>query len=140
MNKKQKNSSSFTNVGLSSLMVVFLILCLTTFALLTLSTARSDYTLSEKMANHRTDYYQACSRAETILDRLDYELEYNRNELLSKEIFVVDNIPVSIDKELGVLSYFVPLENSQKLSVQIQLTDPSSADNFFEILSWQIQE
>ena len=54
MSSKNK-SNGFPNIGLSSLLIVFLILCLTTFALLALSTAKSDDTLSKKLADHRTD-------------------------------------------------------------------------------------
>ena len=138
MSKKEKTSGSFTNIGLSSLMVVFLVLCLTTFALLTLSTARSDYSLSEKMADHRTDYYAACTKAEEVLDKIDKELEENQEELLSKESFLMNDIIVIVEDDF--LSYDVPLENGQFLAVRLQVTDPSAADAFYEILSWQVQE
>lgn len=138
MNKKENTSSSFTNIGLSSLMVVFLVLCLTTFALLTLSTAKSDYSLSEKMADHRTDYYSTCSQAEKILDKIDKELEENRDELLSKESFLMNDIIVIVEDD--ILSYDVPLDNGQYLTVRIRATDPSATDTFYEILSWQVQE
>lgn len=138
MNKRENTSSSFTNIGLSSLMVVFLVLCLTTFALLTLSTAKSDYSLSEKMADHRTDYYTTCSRAEKILDKIDKELEENREELLSKESFLMNDIIVIVEDD--ILSYDVPLDNGQHLAVRLRATDPSATDAFYEILSWQVQE
>lgn len=138
MNKKENTSSSFTNIGLSSLMVVFLVLCLTTFALLTLSTAKSDYSLSEKMADHRTDYYSTCSRAEKILDKIDKKLEKNREELLSKESFLMNDIVIIVEDD--ILSYDVPLDNGQYLAVRIRATEPSAADTFYEILSWQVQE
>lgn len=138
MSKKEKTSSSFTNIGLSSLMVVFLVLCLTTFALLTLSTARSDYSLSEKMADHRTDYYAACTKAEEVLDELDKQLEQNRADFLTNETVTIKDTLVSIENE--ILSYDIPLENGQCLAVRIQVTDASAADTFYEILSWQVQE
>ena len=40
--KKEKNTDGFPNIGLSSLLIIFLIVCMTTFALLALSTAKSD--------------------------------------------------------------------------------------------------
>lgn len=50
--KKNKEQSSFVNIGSSSLLIVFVILCLATFAILSLSSAKSDYSLSERLANH----------------------------------------------------------------------------------------
>ena len=73
--KKEKNTDGFPNIGLSSLLIIFLIVCMTTFALLALSTAKSDYTLSEKFAGHRTDYYTASSKPEEILSQIDSTLE-----------------------------------------------------------------
>ena len=48
--KKDKPQSSFVNIGSSSLLIIFLILSLVTFAVLSLSGAKSDYTFSEKLA------------------------------------------------------------------------------------------
>ena len=50
-------------IGISSLLVVFIILCLVTFACLSLSTARSDYDFAKKNADHKT----ACSEAEKLI-------------------------------------------------------------------------
>ena len=61
--KKNKEQSSFVNIGSSSLLIVFVILCLATFAILSLSSAKSDYSLSERLAKHKGDYYDASSRA-----------------------------------------------------------------------------
>lgn len=140
MSKRTKNSESFTNLGLSSLMVVFLVLCLTTFALLTLSTAKNDYSLSEKMAAHRTDYYAACTKAEVILNELDSRLENECETLLTDENVVIDDISISYDSEQDILSYAIPLENGRFLSVRLRVTDPSASDTYYEIVSWQVQE
>lgn len=44
--KNDNSQSSFVNIGSSSLLIIFLILSLVTFALLSLSGARSDYSFS----------------------------------------------------------------------------------------------
>lgn len=50
-------------VGGSSLLMVFIIVCLTTFATLSLLSANADYKLSNKTAQAVTAYYDADSRA-----------------------------------------------------------------------------
>ena len=69
--KQNKQQSTFINIGSSSLLMVFLVLCLTTFAILSLSSAQSDYSFSKKFAEHKTEYYEASSRAEMILGEID---------------------------------------------------------------------
>ena len=126
MSSKNK-SNGFPNIGLSSLLIVFLILCLTTFALLALSTAKSDDTLSKKLADHRTDYYAASSQAEEILAQIDAILEQKQNQSLAGTDFSnIDNTSISINTEenLDVLSYSVPMKNDRILSVKLQITDP----------------
>ena len=79
MNHKQR-SAPFTNIGSSSLLVVFLVLCLVTFAVLSLSSARSDDAFSEKLANRKTAYYTAVNRAEGVLSCIDTALEQVPND------------------------------------------------------------
>lgn len=142
MSSKNK-SNGFPNIGLSSLLIVFLILCLTTFALLALSTAKSDNTLSEKLADHRTDYYAASSQAEEILAQIDAILEQKQNQSLAGADFSnIDNTSISINTEenLDVLSYSVPMKNGQLLSVKLQITGPEESEHYYKILEWKVSE
>lgn len=142
MSSKNK-SNGFPNIGLSSLLIVFLILCLTTFALLALSTAKSDDTLSKKLADHRTDYYAASSQAEEILAQIDAILEQKQNQSLAGTDFSnIDNTSISINTEenLDVLSYSVPMKNGQLLSVKLQITGPEESEHYYKILEWKVSE
>ena len=60
MNIKDQKSG-FVNIGTASLLVVFLTLCLVSFAMLSLSTAKSDYEFSQKLAQKTTAYYNELS-------------------------------------------------------------------------------
>ena len=142
MSSKNK-SNGFPNIGLSSFLIVFLILCLTTFALLALSTAKSDDTLSKKLADHRTDYYAASSQAEEILAQIDAILEQKQNQSLAGTDFSnIDNTSISINTEenLDVLSYSVPMKNDRILSVKLQITDPEESEHYYKILEWKVSE
>ena len=63
----EKRKLSFPTVGGSSLLVIFAVLCLTVFALLTLSTVQANGRLSDRSAQAVLDYYQADTQAERIL-------------------------------------------------------------------------
>ena len=69
--QSEKAPAPFFNIGASSLLVIFLILCLVTFAILTLTSAKSDADFAEKLAHHKMNYYAACNTAESTLDEID---------------------------------------------------------------------
>ena len=69
--QSEKAPAPFFNIGASSLLVIFLILCLVTFAILRLTSAKSDADFAEKLAHHKMNYYAACNTAESTLDKID---------------------------------------------------------------------
>ena len=69
MNKK-KARFALPTLGGSTLLVIFAVLCLLTFSLLTLSTALSNRRLSEASLSATTAYYEADCAAEEIIAAL----------------------------------------------------------------------
>ncbi|MEG0874350.1 MAG: hypothetical protein RSB05_03100 [Clostridiales bacterium] len=63
----QRKISINIGIGTTSLLAVFVILCIVAFAILTFSTAENDKALAEKTANATTEYYVAQSVAEENL-------------------------------------------------------------------------
>lgn len=68
---KEKRTFGFLNIGTASLLVVFLTLCLVSFAMLSLSSAKSDYEFSKKLAQKTTAYYEEKSAAIESLESGD---------------------------------------------------------------------
>lgn len=162
--KRNKQQSTFVNIGSSSLLIVFLVLCLTTFAILSLSSAQSDYSFSKRSAEHKTEYYEASSRAEMILGEIDQILaetaeqvnaaqknagqENADSELASFELAAaarldgkeIDNIPLSCTgtEEETVISYQVPSGAKQALNVSLLITNDSEHENYYKIQAWQL--
>ncbi len=160
--KKNKEQSSFVNIGSSSLLIVFVILCLATFAILSLSSAKSDYSLSERLAKHKGDYYDASSRAEVILNEIDVTLANtakaaqeshitgSSEDFLASPYFAavikaldgiqIEDISISCkksDKNLTI-SYQVPLEKEQLLDIELIVTDFTAHETYYEIQKWQV--
>ena len=67
MSTNKKSSGSIPTVGGSSLLVIFAVLCLTVFALLSMSTVKGDTNLSKKSVKAIEEYYTADSLAEEVL-------------------------------------------------------------------------
>lgn len=69
--ERRKRLPGFVNIGTSLLLAAFLVLTLVVLALLTISSAKSDYDCSQRLARQRSDYYAACSRAEELMAEAD---------------------------------------------------------------------
>jgi len=113
---KQKDRVILPAVGGSSLLVIFAVLCLTVFALLSLGTVQADTRLSDASAEAVQAYYAADSAAEAILARL-------RN-----------GEPVEgVEVDGSWYSYSCPINDNQSLFVTVQITETE-----YTILQWQM--
>ena len=117
--KKQERFSP-PAVGGTSLLVVFAVLCLTVFALLSLTTVQADVRLADASAQAVEDYYAADCRAQEILARV-------RNGETPEG--------VELEEENGITSvrYACPISDGQELQVEARV----SWDGSYSILRWQ---
>ena len=102
-------------VGGSSLLVILAVLCLTVFALLSLSTVRADWRLAEASAAAVQAYYEADCQAEEILAQLRSGQR-----------------PEGVSGEMGEYQYACPISDTQSLQVRVRLEE-----NEWKILQWQ---
>ncbi len=91
----KKKTPSIFNVGISSILIIFILLSLVSFATLALMTARSDYMLSKKYADRVQVYYEAQNKAIQKWNELN-----------------------DAPREAEV-SYQIPINDSQQLSVTL---------------------
>lgn len=129
---KQKRQTPFVNIGSSLLLVVFLLLCLVTFAALAFSSARSDESFSQRIADRKTEYYEAANRAEELLHQIDGILDAAAEIPDFSEVDSLD-ADVSYDPETEQISYRVPINEKQALDVVLAL----DAKRDFQIEKWQ---
>lgn len=112
---KQDRSFTPPAVGGASLLVVFAVLCLTVFALLSLTTIRADERLSEASAKAVSDYYAA-----------DFEAERVFAELRAGEW------PDCVSIDGNIYSYECPISETQSIFVELE-----RSGNGFTVLRWQ---
>lgn len=110
-----KRRSSPLMVGASSLLVIFSVLCLTVFALLSVSTVQANRRLSENAAAAVEGYYAADCAAEEILARLR-----------------AGERPEGVSEENGIYTYACTISETQTLIVEAAV---DGAD--YTILRWQ---
>ena len=126
-----KVSKPFTPpmIGGSSLLVIFAVLCLTTFALLGLSTVQADERLNDTCVRAVTEYYEADLQAERIFAQLR---ESARNENLNGNPLNNDSLPDGVTVAGNVYSYQCVISDTQVLDVQIE-----KKGNDWTVLQWQ---
>lgn len=150
--KKTKESASFINIGSSSLLMIFIVLSLVTFAILSFTSAQSDYNLSKRLATRKAKYYEVTATTEAVVAQIDQILE---NQALlagdNKHLYFdsiqdvlnstqIDGIPLfcnTIENELA-LTFSVPIQNNQALRVILVLNDYTKSDTYYTIKSWQV--
>ncbi len=123
-----KQQAPLIHVGASSLLVVFLVLCLVIFAALSLTGAQNDASYSHRVAQRRTAFYTACNQAEQLLDEIDARLEAEGPE--------ADLSGLGVTLGDGCLNFSVPLNDTQAISVALELT-PGGV-HYYEIRSYRI--
>ena len=100
----KKRKMSFTTVGGSSILTIFAVLCFIVFALLSLSTAKANHTLSRKSVDAIGAYYRADTAAEEILAKLRG-----------------GERPAGVTKEGNIYSYTCDIDENQKLQVEVEI-------------------
>ncbi|MBA4700845.1 MAG: hypothetical protein H2212_15595 [Ruminococcus sp.] len=149
----KKKQISIVNIGSSSLLVVFLVLCLVTFSTLSLSSAKSNYNFSQRLADRRADYYEASRKAELLLDSIDnvlaeiYEAStlpyYSEAEKRLSELTLNEDVKdivleTNFSAKTPSVSYAISINKNQALSVVLELTPvDNTAEGFYQIKQWK---
>ena len=131
MKKKKRVSYPGIQMGTSYLLVIFVILCLVTFATLSLSSAKRDQTYSLQLADRETAYCEANSKAAKMMAQIDDALQTQNPEFAIQQI---EGVTVEKDRGNLEISYTVPVTDSQNLEVAIQ-ADPANGTQ--KVVKWK---
>lgn len=123
------------SIGTSSILIIIVILCLVSFAGLSVVSANADYKLSQKLADRTTSYYRASSLANEKLAKLHHELSDIYMESSSEDSFyqkIKESCPDS-------LRFSCTVSDTQVLSVSVEPVYPAAAtDSFFYITDFSV--
>ncbi len=150
MIKTRKTSYPPINIGTSFMLMIFIVLCMVVFAVLSFSGALKDVSYSEKNAARTTAYYTANNRAERILSYIGAVLsgaEAHEKQPLLEELsekladdsagedrvsLIVETIPQT--GELSV-SYLVPISEAE--AIEVILTTQSKTRLPYTVTTWK---
>ena len=112
---KQHKTFSVPTVGISSLLVIFAVLCLTVFALLSVSTVQAQRRLADSVNRTITGYYEAECAAHEILAELRG-----------------GNLPAAVARDGDIYTYACKITDNQALAVQVEVKGAE-----YRILRWR---
>ena len=138
----RKKQSSFSSIGITSLVLIFVMLCLLTFSVLSLVTARADLRLSQKNAERTSAYYDAENRANDVLLSVISCIEEYKDSPDASVFY--QKLRERLDGQNGILftgadslDYEVLLDKEQLLSVSLEISYETYDDgSHYRILAW----
>lgn len=104
-------------VGVSSLLTIFAVLCLTVFTLLSVTTAQANGRLGASSRQAVSDYYKADCAAHELLARIR-----------------AGERPNGVEEKDGVYRFSCPISQDRRLCVEVAV-----AGQTYTVLRWQAQ-
>ncbi len=136
----KKKEISGIQIGISSLVLIFVVLCLTVFAVLSLMSSMSEQRLAQKSLEATSEYYIADSLAEKQLKEIDLEIK-SASETAWKSSFssaLQDKLGEMYDPKTGLISYEIPVNDQQVLCVDLKVINSGKYNGKrYNILRWQ---
>lgn len=126
------------NIGSSTLIVIFIVLCLTTFSLLSLGNAKSDALLSGRNADAVREYYRADSLGTGFYRQLDDSVAAAAKQAADANDLrkaVTEQWKDYYDASADVFETEIAMEAGQALQIRIQV-DWQQADS--RVLAWKV--
>lgn len=128
---KNKKHSFGINIGSASILLIFVLLCLISFATLSIVSANADSKLTNKVLERTTAYYDACNKAEASLAEID--------KTLIRVYLESDNADAYFASVGHSKSFNITVSEMQTLVVQIEILYPTrDEDTFYRITKWQV--
>ncbi len=129
MNRKTIYS---THIGAATIMLIFMVLSLVSFAVLTLVNSKADYRLSEKMQERSESYYNACHEANAFIAETATTIQKEYKSSKNKE-----NYTALMDDNTFEKSFY--LSDYQTLDVELKAVNPqTNRDDLYSIISYKV--
>ena len=122
-------SRNKVNIGASSLILIFIVLCMATFGLLSLSSAQGDL----KLAGRKAD-----SRGQQWLKEVDQVLTEEMGEGKDStqcSLDIKDRLGELYNRETGLISTDIPMDRGQSLRIELVLM---CGEKHYDIKSWYV--
>ena len=134
-------SRNKVNIGASSLILIFIVLCMATFGLLSLSSAQGDLKLAGRNGEAVRAYYEADSRGQQWLKEVDQVLteEWGRERIPPSAAWISRTGWESFTQGNrtyfhGLISTDIPMDRGQSLRIELVLMCGEKSINDIKIM------
>ncbi|MCC8025421.1 MAG: hypothetical protein LIP16_09000 [Clostridium sp.] len=134
----EESGRNKVNIGASSLILIFIVLCLAVFGLLSLSNARGDMALAERNVQAVTGYYEADNKGQQWLreiDRILMEEMAASGDSGQCSLNIKDRLGDIYDRERGIIATDIPMDRGQSLHIELMLV---CGKYRYEVKSWYV--
>ena len=142
MSKNRSEKRSAFGVGYVSMMIIFVIICLTIFAVMSLLAAQSNDRLNRRAGDFAEEYYAADSAAKATLAQLDglaaaaMESGFFEEEFLDAAAEIDGAVAERVREGVSV-SFTEQINDRQELSVKITFYGSSDSAERYIITQWR---
>ncbi len=136
--KETKTSYPPIIIGTSFMLVLFIILCMVVFSILSLSTTMKDFHHSLKTVERTTNYYNANNEAEEVLAQIDAILiNGNSPDKIKEELLLMDGLSVTSIEGTSdfIVEYAVSISETKIL--QVILTTHTDQTKRYTVTTWK---
>ena len=133
-----KSSRNKVRIGASSLILIYIVLCMATFGLLSLSSAQGDLKLARRNADAVKGYYEADNKGQQWLKGVDEVLkeEMGRGQDSTQcSLEIKDRLGDLYDRETGLISTDIPMDRGRSLRIELVLM---CGEKRYEVKSWYV--
>ena len=113
--------SSGAHVGSASILLIFTVLAIISFATLAMINSKADYNLSNNLSERQKTYYEACHKGNAFVAAVNSGYEVGAQD--------------------GIIKESIPITDNQSLDIAIMLNSANNSlnsDNNHGIIQWQI--
>lgn len=134
------DSRNKVNIGASSLILIFIVLCMATFGLLSLSSAQGELNLARRNAESVKGYYEADNKGQQWLKKVDSILKEEMGRSQDSDqcsLGIKDRLGDLYDRESGLIATDIPMDRGQSLHIELALM---CGEKRYEIKSWYVYD
>lgn len=133
-----ETSRNKVSIGASSLILIFIVLCMATFGLLSLSSAQGDLKLAMRNAEAVKHFYEAEAEGQRWLRDVDQVLMEEMGEgkdSSQSSARVKERLGSIYDRETGLVTTDIPMDRGRALHIELGLV---CGRQRYEINSWYV--
>lgn len=124
------------NIGSSSLILIFIVLCLATFGILSLGNAQGDELLSARNAAAVKEYYRADGQGEAFVAMVDRALKQAEGSSAAEvKEQVLSTLGDYYQADTDHLVTVIPMSAGQAMQVEL---DVDWAKKSYEVVAWNV--